>query len=644
MDLNWNGRDITIERRTKGRSIFGEFKAFETATGLPVQELTAANCGEQLLGVEKNVFIRAGFLRLSDLPVTQDEALRRRLNALVTTGDESGAGDKLEKTLKDLKNKCRYNRSGLIPQAEAQRDELQAQLDELRELTAQSQDLAGRIAQQEARIAQLENHKTALRYEASKADAERVCAALRDAEEAEQVYHGMQASCDGMPSMEQAQQSMRTGTALQQQSRDLQLEEKMLPALPQEPPVPAHFAAISPADAEAAVAADLDALSALQEKLRRKSKLFTAITIVCILGAIALAAAFMFLQPDTTLMLLIGAGLLVGLMCAVIGSIRLSGTRSRKVSEIHARYPGLSPDKWRSEAATYAEAHRAYETANAQALALRADLDSRLADMQEKVAAFAGDDALEKCLEHWQQIISAHLALEDAGRTARQARSHAEALAAVAKPAEAPKTPSPLTYTDQETDAQLYSARFELRQMQLRLGQYQGRCEALGNENALKDQLKAVKRRLQQLEDTHEALDLAQRALSAAKTELQRRFAPRISKRAQELFSKLTGGRYDRLTLSEDLSLNVGANQEDTLRSSLWRSDGTVDQLYLALRLAVAEELTPQAPLILDDALVRFDDTRMASAMDILCETAQNKQVILFTCQSREAGYMGGNT
>ncbi len=61
-----------------------------------------------------------------------------------------------------------------------------------------------------------------------------------------------------------------------------------------------------------------------------------------------------------------------------------------------------------------------------------------------------------------------------------------------------------------------------------------------------------------------------------------------------------------------------------------------MDQLYLALRLAVAQELTPQAPLVLDDALVRFDDTRLASAMAVLKELGQEQQVLCFTCQGRE--------
>ena len=74
-------------------------------------ELTAANCGEKLLGVEQSVFARAGFVRLKDMPVTQDESLRRRLNALVTTGDpgtftcNDGTGEKVLFTQFDTSTK-----------------------------------------------------------------------------------------------------------------------------------------------------------------------------------------------------------------------------------------------------------------------------------------------------------------------------------------------------------------------------------------------------------------------------------------------------------------------------------------------------------------------------------------------------------
>lgn len=68
-------------------------------------------------------------------------------------------------------------------------------------------------------------------------------------------------------------------------------------------------------------------------------------------------------------------------------------------------------------------------------------------------------------------------------------------------------------------------------------------------------------------------------------------------------------------------------------------SQGTADQLYLAVRLAVCDLVLPAddpAPLVLDDALVTFDDSRMAAALRYLQALAQTRQILLFTCQSRE--------
>ena len=160
--------------------------------------------------------------------------------------------------------------------------------------------------------------------------------------------------------------------------------------------------------------------------------------------------------------------------------------------------------------------------------------------------------------------------------------------------------------------------------------------ELLGNRETARKQLDQVNQRIARLEETFEALVIAQETLAEARAELQRRFAPRITKQAQQILSRMTDGRYHSVTMGTDFSLQAAAGQEETLHDALWRSDGTMDQLYLSLRLAVAEELTPNAPLILDDALVRFDDVRMGLAVSILQELSQNRQVICFTCQGRE--------
>ena len=178
--------------------------------------------------------------------------------------------------------------------------------------------------------------------------------------------------------------------------------------------------------------------------------------------------------------------------------------------------------------------------------------------------------------------------------------------------------------------------RMRQRQLQDRLSKLQGTMAAVGEEQILQEQAQALRERITELEAYYAALTLAQQTLMETTEQLQRRFAPRIAERARVLFGAVTDGRYDRLNLTRELAVNAGAEGETTLHSAQWRSEGTADQMYVALRLAVAEELTPAAPLVLDDAFVRFDDRRLKNILALLQQMAQQRQILLFTCQGRE--------
>ena len=627
IDLNWNGRDITIQRRTKGRLIFGDFRAYETESGLDIPELNSANCGQMLLGVERSVFLRAGFLRLSDLPVTQDDALRRRLNNLVTTGDESGAGDKLAQTLKDLKNKCRYNRSGLLPQAETQRDQLEQQLYQLEDLKKQTEATHLRQKELSRRIALLENHKEALAYHAAREDKQK----LEQAEDAflncQQRTQGLEAQCAQLPGEAAAEQALKTVTNLQQRWMSLQAEAQTLPQPPTPEDIPDRYLGMSPETAVEQARFDTDHLLQLQKR-KQRSLIFALVSAA---ATVALAAVLLFLVPDFPVIFVVGAGLIAELFF-IAGYRRLLG----EIRRLFQKHAPLDPGRWISDAENFLSRQQQYTAEKSLYDAAHSDLNARQQALDREIAAFTGAKTLGQCQDEWNRAAGLHRILADARREQQKAQELLDTLRPMVRIVNPPTEPDGLTFTREETDALLSSATVERSQNQLRLGQLQGQAEALGLEETLRQQLRDVKQRIAQLEDYYRALELAQNALHAATSELQRRFAPRIAKRAQTLFGILTGNRYDRLSLSEDLSLSVGAAEEGTLRASLWRSDGTVDQIYLALRLAVAEELTPDAPLILDDALVRFDDTRLAAAMQILKEIGRQKQILLFTCQSRE--------
>ena len=636
IDLQWNGRDITIERTTRGRLIFGDFKAYETESGVTVPELNALNCGQQLLGVERSVFERAGFIRLTDLPVTQDDALRRRLNNLVTTGDESGAGDKLGKQLKDLKNKCRFNRSGLLPQAETQRDQLEGQLHELKMLDEQSQKLVDQQTALEQRLKDLTNHQDALRYEKSKDDTRRLAEALAEKCAAQSTFDSISDICAGLPTPEETRMAAQKARGLLQQQSDLQLEDRLLPPIPEAPEAPARYRNLTPEAALAEAKAAAEQYDTLSHSVRKPGIL------LWILGALAaVTGGIMWLLTLPYWYAVLGTGFMTLILSLILTLNRVSKNKKLQSERnvLYARW-GEDPNRWVPEAESYLHIRQQHAEDLAHYEALLQDLNQRKADLDAEVRLFVGSESLDMAWERWNQILGHWEAYDDARRDLQKADSLVSTIQAMSKSAQPPAYPDTLTYSTDETEALLASARFDLRQLQLKLGQNQGRSEALGQREVLESQLRSVNKRIHKLEDTYAALELAQNALYAATTELQRRFAPRISKRAQALFGQLTGNRYQRLTLGEDLSLQACSEEEDTLRSAMWRSDGTMDQLYLALRLAVSEELTPEAPLVLDDAFVRFDDQRLSSAMDILKEAGEHKQVLLFTCQSRERMYV----
>ncbi len=621
IELNWNGRDITIERRTKGRSVFGDFQAYETQSGLSLPELTADNCGEKLFGVEKSVFTRSAFIRMTELPVVQDDALRRRLNALVTTGDENDAGDDLAQKLKDLKNKCRHNRTGLLPQAEAERSSIAAKLDQLHTLQGQIGQIQQRQAVLSGQIRDLENHHTALAHQASQEDARQVEIAEEARDRAEQAYRQLAAQCETLPPRETAEQTIVQLEQLRMQWDELQSE--VLPPMPEKPETPQCFAGLT-----------------LEQALQQANSDFSAYTMLCkplspfllILSGLGFATSIgaLFVLPYAAIPLL---ALAVFTLCA---HFRNKKRQTRDREAVAAKYGGLSPETWVSNAREYSNIMAAYTAAEVAWTIRAADLQKRKDQLWQNIEFATQGLPLVQCLDGWRDTLSRFDNLQLAERDLTQARQHATALAAVAKVAPPPAFPDKLTLSREETDRFLADAAAQQRHLQLSLGQYQGQMQSLGSEESLTRQLSAIQERIDRLEDIYAATVLAMDTLTAASQELQRRFAPRIAQRAQALFSKLTQGRYDRLLLTQELALHAGAAGEDTLRTALWRSDGTIDQLYLALRLAVAEELTPAAPLVLDDVFVRFDDDRLELAIEILKQAASQKQVILFTCQKRE--------
>ena len=121
--------------------------------------------------------------------------------------------------------------------------------------------------------------------------------------------------------------------------------------------------------------------------------------------------------------------------------------------------------------------------------------------------------------------------------------------------------------------------------------------------------------------------------------ELARRLTPKLCSRASELFAAMTNGKYGEVQLDKHFSAEVLAEGEGLPRSMLQLSRGALDQLYLAVRIALSEIFFDGAlpPLVLDDCFAAFDDARCDDSIALLAELAKSRQIVIFTCRAREA-------
>ena len=169
------------------------------------------------------------------------------------------------------------------------------------------------------------------------------------------------------------------------------------------------------------------------------------------------------------------------------------------------------------------------------------------------------------------------------------------------------------------------------------------KLELMGN---YKNQLESLKHTLAEnarISEELAAIDLAQETLNDLSMSIRDSFGLYLNKTASDLISGITGGIYSSMSIDENL--NAFMNTPTKLVPIEQVSSGTMDQIYLALRLAAARLIQgdkEDMPLIFDDSFVLYDDERLKSALKWLSRSYSG-QMIIFTCHQREAQMLTAN-
>ena len=643
LDCLADGRELTLTRTTRRQtSPMGEFQAVYSGTGDHVPELTGTTCGETLLGVSREVYERSAFIRQAGLPISQDAGLERRIASLITSGEEDTSYSEATDTLKKQLNRRRHNKTGQLPALEAELQDTERQIEEAEVLArqlAEARKQAETFAQRESvlseELVQSDRWAAAMQKQAlaqahaAAQQTEQRAAALRQRLEEDRVPENETIGRlrGAIVNLETTRKAVDKARA----ERDVAAKALLrAEAAVNESP----FTGLTPEQAEK---------SPLDLPSKPRFPLWAALLLV--LCAAALGTVLYFSMQNLPLA--------IGAACGLLGvSVLACGLFFGRKQAHWETLAAEARQQRQADLADYTALYRSAETARAEAdkrsataEALYNTLSSNEQGILLEIRRFApsafdastADSLLRECATQRK-------ALAEAEAAAQKARLRYELLAQQMPAVESVDDPEPVppARSREAVIAELEQVRVNLAAARSAADRLTGQLHAKGDPAVLKSSAQHLQEQIAALEGEYDSIQMAMAALENANTTLQNRFSPALGQRAAEIFSELTGQRYSGVVLDRAFHISAEPTGDGIYRDAALLSAGTADQLYLAARLAICDLVLPPdqaAPIILDDALANFDDDRCAAALRWLKEAGKRRQILLFTCHSREAGF-----
>lgn len=595
LELSAGEKLLVLSRRTQRTDApMGVFSCTYAGTDTPVPDLDAAHCGETLLGVPQSVYQRCAFIPSGSMAINADADLERRINALISTGEEKVSFLQAENRLKKQLHQRKYNRTGAIPQLEAEIGELMAARAEVKSLAEQETFLHSQLlqAQQEQKDRLLTRQREIQRQAEEK---RQLLQQLPDSATLQNINEQLGAVRSLAEQAQQAEDAAKQrDAAIQAQLQELNrnplhpmTKSELETQLQIQPPAP-------PQVAQLLICLSLSLCSGgfLWYELDRPQILW--LCIACAATALT-AGSFLWL---------------------LVKRLRVQQQRRREL-------------KRQEELRKLAESY----------LPLLEEVERQRSLLQQQRQAAADSGArvrstLVQLLEQVRQWAPEARSAADIRRFVQQTTQRREDLTQEIRQAQS----GVLQVQPDDTDG-------TCARLQQQIAQIQGRLAAIGQPDDLERQLRSMQEQLAQLQGEYDALAMALGSLRTANVALQNRFSPELGRRAAEIFADMTGSDWSSILLDREFHLSAETDSDPTRRNVQLLSTGTADQLYLAVRLAICEMILPpeqNPPLILDDALLTFDDMRLGKTLDYLTRLGEKRQILLFTCQGREAAYLSG--
>ena len=158
----------------------------------------------------------------------------------------------------------------------------------------------------------------------------------------------------------------------------------------------------------------------------------------------------------------------------------------------------------------------------------------------------------------------------------------------------------------------------------------------LENLSKVEEKLVNNKEKMSTLNQLNESINLAKEVLEKSYNEMKSMVTPKFTKNLSKNISIITNGKYKNVRVHDELGLIVELEDGSYVQAAKL-SIGTIDQLYLSLRLSMVDELSSEKmPIFLDESFAYFDNERLENILKYISENFADRQIFIFTCTERE--------
>ena len=190
-----------------------------------------------------------------------------------------------------------------------------------------------------------------------------------------------------------------------------------------------------------------------------------------------------------------------------------------------------------------------------------------------------------------------------------------------------------INYALQKIQNQINNKKIELHTLEIDTKNIQPQLENLAK---VEEELVNNKTKMLTLQNLNMSMNIAKEILSISYEKMKNTVTPKFTQELSKNISEITNGKYNKVMFNDEQGLLVETENGNYVQMSKL-SIGTIDQLYLSLRLSMLEDLSEEKmPIMLDEAFAYYDDERLENILKYLNEKTNNHQIIIFTCTKRE--------